>query len=264
MEDWDDDDGDWEMGNWDSTEAWEEDIKLNDNILEYNILSIEEIESKRMFINSKISRQYNMNIDDIDLIIRVIGFDNQNKWNSFFDNQFDFRKQNNILCPSNWKNSNECEDRMKCSLCYGDYEFKNGYLSICGHWHCKDCCRDYLESEINGEGGGIFVGCMALVENNDSYEKCNIRIPYSHVKQLVNTSTFEIYAKNITSHFVRNTSSLTGCPGLNCEKYVEYTEGGNKNITCECDTSFCFGCKLMPHFMVPCDLAGSIIYCKCH
>lgn len=257
MDDWEENVADWEMGNWDDTEEWEDDIKMaNNHVLNYNILSLEELETKRILINSQFSKQYDMNIDDIDLIIRVIGHDKQHKWNSLIDDQSDFRNKNNILNPSYWNDDTCHPEPMKCPLCLGEYDFKSGYQSICGHWHCKDCCRDYLTSEIQSESGGIFVGCMALVEQNQSFEKCNIRIPYSHVKQLVTSNIFDVYAKNITLHFVQYTNSLTACPGVNCDKYIEYTEGGHQEITCECNSVFCFTCKLTPHFMVPCDLAG--------
>lgn len=257
MNNWNDD---WEMNtSWDTNDQWEEAEEKEAKV--FKIVTIEDIKAIRSEKILSLSSQYNMVIEDIDLIVKVIGIDNPTTWNKFIDNMDDFRKKYNILEPIKWIQSDLMSDNKECPLCLQSFNFKDGYESVCGHWHCKECCKAYLTSEIHSETGGIFVGCMAMISKNNTYEKCNIRIPFSHVKQIVTPKVFSTYEKNTIQHFIQYNSTITSCPGLNCDKYVEYTEGGHQDIICECKTNFCFRCKLTPHFMVPCDLAGlSILF----
>lgn len=124
---------------------------------------------------------------------------------------------------------------FQCQVCYSDIEVGEGILlKNCLHNGCKDCLGQLISHAEEFE-----VQCP-FVENNNP---CREFIQEQEMKYLTTTEVFDKHLKK-SLKIAEHVNELNfHCRGLDCENFVELTEGITA-FTCEvCKVINCVPCK---------------------
>jgi ariadne-1 len=120
----------------------------------------------------------------------------------------------------------------------------------CGHFHCHECWRRHVESELKA-GSILHSRCMGLLGNS----RCHEAIDLPTMQKFLPPLDFEKYRSWLLDSFVKDSRTIKLCKNPHCNLAIEYTQGGDIDVTCTCKFKFCFGCDSQPHAPVPCDIS---------
>lgn len=139
-------------------------------------------------------------------------------------------------------------DTWECSVCFEDKPIDHFYLqNECPHKFCKDCIRDYLESEIKDR---------KVLDMKCPGSDCSRRITQLEIDSLLGRS--EVYGKYeqfTLEECLTQDPNFVYCPTPNCGNGMVIADG--LKITCgNCKTSFCAKCKKEYHEGKTCEESG--------
>jgi ariadne-1 len=142
-----------------------------------------------------------------------------------------------------------------CPICCDDSPDAMSAL-MCGHAFCTMCWESYITSKVREEGE-CNIRCMAT--------DCNIAVPETFIKDLVNKETGTRYHELIMRDFVSHMDKLKYCPAPACSYTISCPQAANRAsltkfvpiVTCREGHSFCFGCTIdSDHRPVVCAAAA--------
>lgn len=132
------------------------------------------------------------------------------------------------------KTKKQADDLMACGHC--KQKKRRGVYIDCGHYFCRDCLRDHIQSHIDNMKVPIrclYQGC--------SYELTRLEI----VKNASNSeNVVKYFDLNITDFVKRRPHQMVQCFTEGCKYVVDMTKTKSKNaINCpNCKVNYCIAC----------------------
>jgi len=206
----------------------------------------------------KVSELLYVSADMAGCLLRHYRWDDTKLKHEWFEDQMKVKAKVGLIDAKAQGTSTPNE--VQClSWGHGKVPIRKAHALSCGHFFCKSCWRKFLESEVENGRTCIFARCPALRCNKQHVHKFGCTCT-----ELVPSSTFKKYLKkahlmkkyndwNLQS-FVEGQEGLKWCPNPKCTRVVEYKQGGERTIECQCSHSFCFSCLRPEHEPAPCDL----------
>ncbi|CAK64645.1 unnamed protein product (macronuclear) [Paramecium tetraurelia] len=126
-----------------------------------------------------------------------------------------------------------------CTVCFCQEQL---ILLGCKHMFCESCIKQTIMQRVQKDKF-LFVRCL--------FNGCNYKLPFSMIRKFSNQKEFEDL---LCRKFVECSRYLAYCPAVNCNKIIKPKFTSTKEVTCLCQTKFCFYCKEELHPPCPCDL----------
>ena len=135
-----------------------------------------------------------------------------------------------------------------CAVCGLTCSSKSMVILDCNHVYCKDCVKTYINDGIQSQQKVMF--CPS--------DSCNSLISLKIVEELLNDrKVVESYQRKTFDSYVLKNSTLSWCPGKNCNKAfkIEKYAASTVNVECtSCKRNFCFNCRRDVHEPLDCDM----------
>eukprot|EP00466_Bigelowiella_natans_P003959 jgi/Bigna1/53030/estExt_Genewise1Plus.C_140133 len=226
----------------------------------FKIYQTSEVETKQASLISKVCELLYVSNDTAESLLRHYRWDDGKLKKEWFEDQKKVKQEVGISTVSDSERTSSSHEMIQClTWGCGRVPKRKAHALACGHYFCKGCWRDFLESEIAKGRTCIFSRCPAMRCTKQHVHKFGCAC-----QELVPSSTFKKYIKkqdllekykywNLQS-FVEGQEGLKWCPNPKCTRIVEYKQGGEKTIGCQCGNRFCFSCLKNEHEPAPCDL----------
>lgn len=139
-----------------------------------------------------------------------------------------------------------------CQICYDALTADNSFALACQHTFCKLCWAEYLQEKVKSGCLGIDANCMQT--------GCNLKVTHSTFQNILSGASsrdLKTYWKWLCKSFTDDNKNVKWCPNLQCNNCVERIDQTRMlyEVTCDCGTTFCFMCGLLPHKPCDCDTA---------
>ncbi|KXS19377.1 hypothetical protein M427DRAFT_52815 [Gonapodya prolifera JEL478] len=127
-----------------------------------------------------------------------------------------------------------------CDVCCADDDDLLSLALSCGHRFCVGCYGHYVETKIKDEGESRRIQCMQ--------RGCGVIVDEKTVEQCVGKDVLAKYKDLLLRTFVDDSDFYRWCPAPNCQFAVECHVTPARlarvvpTVTCQCGTTFCFGC----------------------
>ncbi|CAD8052580.1 unnamed protein product [Paramecium sonneborni] len=131
-------------------------------------------------------------------------------------------------------------ENIFCSIC--EQNGIQGFSLNCDHKFCQSCWNQMIEIQFSSQIP--LVRCLQ--------DQCFERLPNSFLEQYPN------YKQILIKRFMQHDSSITWCPGLNCENVFKYLNFSH-SIKCPCGIKFCSKCREEKHYPIPCDILKKVL-----
>jgi len=136
---------------------------------------------------------------------------------------------------------------FECEICFLTLPKGNMTGLECGHFFCKSCWTEYLNTKIMDEGASQMIECPG--------SKCDILVDDQTVMNLVKDPRIKLkYQQLITNSFVQCNRLMRWCSAPNCSNAVRASHIEPKAVKCGCGHMFCFACSENWHDPVRCHL----------
>lgn len=131
-----------------------------------------------------------------------------------------------------------------CDVCFCSVlGSKCGQHQPCGHTHCHECLRSYLNMKI-GSGDVTQLECPS--------NGCTTIVNPLTVKSLVSDALFNRYEKLLLQRTLDAMGDVVYCPRPSCRCTVLKEEDSNMAMCPKCEFAFCVLCKRAWHGVSPC------------
>lgn len=147
--------------------------------------------------------------------------------------------------------SSESTQYGECPLCgdemTGATSLDLGCTSDGSHRYCLDCWRNWATAEIDKGPQAVFTTCCAY--------QCKEIIPDDTFLNLLDLRKRRLLSKFFMRSYVDARPNLRWCVNSRCSRIIRFTQGGARDIECECGARFCFACGFAEsHSPCQCEL----------
>eukprot|EP01128_Nolandella_sp_AFSM9_P004514 TRINITY_DN203_c0_g1_i1.p1 TRINITY_DN203_c0_g1~~TRINITY_DN203_c0_g1_i1.p1 ORF type:complete len:511 (+),score=102.99 TRINITY_DN203_c0_g1_i1:232-1764(+) len=137
--------------------------------------------------------------------------------------------------------------REECSICFLDVRASKMRSGPCGHRFCNKCWSRFI---VVGVNDGKITDLVCPQKDCDIF--LDSRFVNSALKH--ETKVLEKYNRLLSDAFVNGSANIRWCPGSACGNAVEVEILKEKEVSCSCGTTFCFGCGNLPHAPTTCKM----------
>eukprot|EP00469_Lotharella_globosa_P008458 CAMPEP_0167786620 /NCGR_PEP_ID=MMETSP0111_2-20121227/8911_1 /TAXON_ID=91324 /ORGANISM="Lotharella globosa, Strain CCCM811" /LENGTH=609 /DNA_ID=CAMNT_0007678057 /DNA_START=60 /DNA_END=1886 /DNA_ORIENTATION=- len=264
QEGWDDGDWDEDGGGWDNDDDGPANIEMGPpeltRTLSFKVHEINDVQGKMDSLIGRVSDLLYISKDEAGCLLRHYRWDDGKLKKEWFDDQKKVRITVGLCHRRNNNEASSSDGKVQCSS-WGCQRVptRKAHALACGHYFCKRCWRNFLESEVSKGRTCIFARCPAMRCKRQHVHKfgcaCTELVPSSvFQKYLKKPGLLQKYQNWNLQSFVEGQEGLKWCPNPKCNHVVEYKLGGEKTIECQCGTRFCFSCSKLEHEPAPCDL----------
>jgi len=125
-----------------------------------------------------------------------------------------------------------------CPICFCE-DSKPHFLTVkaCGHAFCKDCYREYTNTEICN---------FNILKIKCPEQDCSQTLDFTTLKKTLDASTFEKYKGLLLKKLDNQSRSANICPKPGCSRIFTPLEGENHTI-CGCGAVICNSCGKLEH-----------------
>eukprot|EP01006_Ploeotia_vitrea_P030242 TRINITY_DN62707_c1_g1_i2.p1 TRINITY_DN62707_c1_g1~~TRINITY_DN62707_c1_g1_i2.p1 ORF type:complete len:604 (-),score=35.39 TRINITY_DN62707_c1_g1_i2:306-2117(-) len=130
------------------------------------------------------------------------------------------------------------------------------------------CCRTQPGQTLSCCHGSCCATCMEIwieyqVESNRALHCPSCRRLWTHdaIKALLTPTQLKSWENAVTTHLIRTMPDYVDCPNPSCDFGMLVSDGTSCTYICcpQCETEFCFACKVKYHFGKACDaVTGSV------
>eukprot|EP01006_Ploeotia_vitrea_P030241 TRINITY_DN62707_c1_g1_i1.p1 TRINITY_DN62707_c1_g1~~TRINITY_DN62707_c1_g1_i1.p1 ORF type:complete len:566 (-),score=53.72 TRINITY_DN62707_c1_g1_i1:145-1842(-) len=130
------------------------------------------------------------------------------------------------------------------------------------------CCRTQPGQTLSCCHGSCCATCMEIwieyqVESNRALHCPSCRRLWTHdaIKALLTPTQLKSWENAVTTHLIRTMPDYVDCPNPSCDFGMLVSDGTSCTYICcpQCETEFCFACKVKYHFGKSCsDMSGSV------
>eukprot|EP00467_Chlorarachnion_reptans_P022293 CAMPEP_0114494500 /NCGR_PEP_ID=MMETSP0109-20121206/4686_1 /TAXON_ID=29199 /ORGANISM="Chlorarachnion reptans, Strain CCCM449" /LENGTH=587 /DNA_ID=CAMNT_0001671543 /DNA_START=350 /DNA_END=2110 /DNA_ORIENTATION=- len=262
-DDWGDDGGDWPGEGVSSDHMLTKQEMSPPELTRSSSFKVHEsanIRSKMVGLVTRVSDLLYVSRDEAGCLLRHYRWDDKKLEQDWFQDQKKVRSNVGLMSKT-VQHASSSDGMVQClNWSCGRVPLKKAHALSCGHFFCKRCWRNFLESEVSKGRTCLFARCPAMRCKKQHVHKFGCAC-----QQLVPSSVFDKYLNkrpdllkkynewNLQS-FVEGQTGLVWCPNPSCNHIVEYKHGGEKTIECQCGQRFCFTCLRPEHEPAPCDL----------
>ncbi len=128
--------------------------------------------------------------------------------------------------------SDPYSNSRQCNICMMGIAPGMEFALNCGHTHCYNCVRTYLEAEIRV---GKVVGLKCPQEG------CDCLFTREKIASICDKAVYEKYLQFRENVEVNINKNLKWCPAPNCGRTVK-GDASSPHVVCECGFEMCFRC----------------------
>jgi len=147
----------------------------------------------------------------------------------------------NIINALARKTTNDNIDKwrtsIQCKICFEDIPLNHEFHLPCGHVHCRNCVKDFLE---------LKVGNRTILDLKCPKEGCEVKFGKEEIKRLTNPGIYQKYLDFKLDHDISMNNKMRWCPSKSCGRYVTNSKGKSR-VSCDCGTEMCFRCGEVWH-----------------
>ncbi|TPX73290.1 hypothetical protein CcCBS67573_g05443 [Chytriomyces confervae] len=224
-------------------------------------LTLAQINQREALLVAQVSSLVGRGSNDCAILLRHFAYDKERLVERYFEDPESVLFQAGICPMSSSRGPSSTEISIhpasagaaapECSICYSD--IIDSFHLACAHSFCRDCYHAYCTLKIR-ELGQSSISCLQ--------SGCSVLLSESLIKSVTDIATFSRYDKLLSLSYVDRIPTIKWCPAPDCENAVECsTVNPTKKldilvpaVSCQCGTSFCFGCAQPDHRPIPCGL----------
>lgn len=139
-----------------------------------------------------------------------------------------------------------------CNICMRDIRESSGFALPCGHIHCKECVRSYLNDAIDS-GAVLEIRCPQV--------DCNRLFTREQISKICTKPVYEKYLRFRENIEVNMSKDMKWCPAPDCGRYIKGSNA-KPHVVCECGFHMCFRCGEAWHPGVSCRKNFENLYSK--
>mmetsp|Transcript_12344 Transcript_12344/g.13658 ORF Transcript_12344/g.13658 Transcript_12344/m.13658 type:complete len:491 (+) Transcript_12344:30-1502(+) len=130
------------------------------------------------------------------------------------------------------KRKKKLPETIECPICIDDVKMEDAYMFDCGHSYCRECLDMYVKEKIN-QNDVLDLCCP--------HPECDSEIPHNHLKELVDTETFDRYDELALKAALNRDPNCRWCPS--CGDAI-IGDPQYRRLRCySCSHEFCFECN---------------------
>eukprot|EP00670_Eutreptiella_braarudii_P010211 CAMPEP_0174311368 /NCGR_PEP_ID=MMETSP0810-20121108/3671_1 /TAXON_ID=73025 ORGANISM="Eutreptiella gymnastica-like, Strain CCMP1594" /NCGR_SAMPLE_ID=MMETSP0810 /ASSEMBLY_ACC=CAM_ASM_000659 /LENGTH=499 /DNA_ID=CAMNT_0015419593 /DNA_START=109 /DNA_END=1605 /DNA_ORIENTATION=- len=135
--------------------------------------------------------------------------------------------------------------QANCNICFDEVPGSDLIALKCGHWFCRDCWSQYLQSKIDDGPSCVTTHCP--------YPKCQLAVDELLFQEVLPEKPLSKYRQYILRSFVEDNPYIRWCPSPHCNKAIECKDIKRLFVQCLCGHKFCFICLEEAHAPVKCE-----------